>query len=288
VLKQFLNNYFGFNKQQRNGIYVLCTISTVLLIIRIAYPYFMKPIDIKVEQIELMEEEIEAKRSNALSNQSNRTFQLFAFDPNTVSYNELIKLGLTERTAATFIKFRSKGFVFKQVSDLKKIYGLNERTFEALEPYVVIKHQSNQYKTVAAKNNKVARSNIKKIELNTADSIMLVELKGVGPAYAKRILKYRSLLGGFTKTEQIKEVYGMTNELFELICSQITINSNAISKFNINSIDFKTLNKHPYVSYEITKQIMNYRKQNKITEQNLMDMLQDEETVNKLKPYLTY
>ncbi|MFO0356056.1 MAG: helix-hairpin-helix domain-containing protein [Sphingobacteriaceae bacterium] len=288
MLKQFLNNYFGFNKQQRNGIYVLCTISTVLLIIRIAYPYFMKPIDIKVEQIELMEEEIEAKRSNALSNQSNRTFQLFAFDPNTVSYNELIKLGLTERTAATFIKFRSKGFVFKQVSDLKKIYGLNERTFEALEPYVVIKHQSNQYKTVAAKNNKVARSNIKKIELNTADSIMLVELKGVGPAYAKRILKYRSLLGGFTKTEQIKEVYGMTNELFELICSQITINSNAISKFNINSIDFKTLNKHPYVSYEITKQIMNYRKQNKITEQNLMDMLQDEETVNKLKPYLTY
>ncbi len=288
MLKQFLNNYFGFNKQQRNGIYVLCTISTVLLIIRIAYHYFMKPIDVKVEQIELMEEEIEAKRTNALSNQSNRTFQLFAFDPNTVSYNELIKLGLTERTAATFIKFRSKGFVFKEVSDLKKIYGLNERTFAAIEPYVVIKHQSNQNKTVDAKNNTVARSNIKKIELNTADSIMLVELKGVGPAYAKRILKYRTLLGGFTKTEQIKEVYGMTNELFELICSQITINPNAISKFNINSVDFKTLNKHPYVSYEITKQIMNYRKQNKITELNLMDMLQDEETVNKLKPYLTY
>jgi competence protein ComEA len=208
----------------------------------------MKPIDFKVEQIELMEEEIETKRSNALSNQSNRMVQLFAFDPNTVSYNELIKLGLSERTAATFIKFRNKGFVFKEVSDLKKIYGLNERTFAALEPYVVIKHQSNQNKTVDAKNNPVARTNIKKIELNTADSIMLVELKGVGPAYAKRILKYRSLLGGFTKTEQIKEVYGMTNELFELICSQITINSNAISKFNINSIDFKTLNKHPYVS----------------------------------------
>jgi competence ComEA-like helix-hairpin-helix protein len=248
----------------------------------------MKPIEVKVEQIELMEEEIEAKRTNARIKHANKTFHLFAFDPNTVSYNELIKLGLSERTAATFIKFRNKGFVFKEVSDLKKIYGINEKTYAALEPYVVIKHQTNQYKTDNTKNNTVARNTVKKIELNTADSIMLVELKGVGPAYAKRIIKYRTLLGGFTKTEQIKEVYGMTNELFELICSQITINPKAISKFNINSIDFKTLNKHPYVSYEITKQIMNYRKQNKINENNLMDVLQDEETVNKLKPYLTY
>ena len=288
MLKQFLNNYFGFNKQQRNGIYVLCTISTVLLLIRISYPYFIKPIDIKVEQIELMEEEIESKRTNALSNQNNKKLHPFAFDPNTVSYNELIKLGLSERTAATFIKFRNKGFVFKQTSDLKKIYGLNEKTYTALVPYVVIKSQPKNIRSVDAKNNTVSNSSIKKIEINTADSLLLVELKGVGPAYAKRILKYRSLLGGFTRVDQLKEVYGMTNELFELICSQITLNPNAISKFNINSVDFKTLNKHPYVSYEITKQIMNYRKQNKITEYNLMDMLQDEETVNKLKPYLIY
>lgn len=288
MFKQFLNTYFGFNKQQRNGIYVLCTISTLLLIIRITYPYFIKPTSIHVEQIEMMEEEISEKKDHSVSQDSKRTIQLFAFDPNTVSCDELLKLGLSERTASTFIKFRTKGFVFEQASDLKKIYGLNERSYIALEPYVVIKKRTNSNKTNDPKNTKQATSTFKKIELNTADSLALIELKGVGPGYAKRILKYRSLLGGFVKLEQVKEIYGMTDELYELIISQSTLDTKAITKFNINTIDFKSLNKHPYVSYEITKQIMNYRKQNKINELNLMDMLQDEELVNKLKPYLTY
>src|SRR5437660_80245 len=39
------------------------------------------------------------------------------------------------------------------------------------------------------------------IELNTADSAKLTELKGIGPSFARRIVNYRNRLGGFIRKE---------------------------------------------------------------------------------------
>lgn len=289
MLRNFLNNYFGFNKQQRNGIYILCCISALLLLIRIIYPYFITQDEIQVEQIEMFEDSITEKQTRHSSNTfTYKPSTLFAFDPNTISLEDLIKLGFKERTANTFIKFRSKGFKFKQVQDLKKVYGISEQMYKTLEPYVVINSINKQTANEFKSNQKETVSSTIKIELNTADSLTLIELKGVGPSYAKRILKYRSLLGGFIHMDQLKEIYGMTVELSSLIQSQCVIDAGKINKININTIDFKALNKHPYVSYETTKQIFNFRRSTKITEANLMDALQDVELVDKLKPYLTY
>ena len=43
-------------------------------------------------------------------------------------------------------------------------------------------------------------------ELNSADSLDLVQLYNIGPTIARRILKYRSLLGGYFCKEQLHEV----------------------------------------------------------------------------------
>jgi len=289
MLQQFLNNYFGFNKQQRNGLFVLCCISVLLLIIRLSYPSFIKPLPLQIENITMFEEDINLSKASAKKNYSFYKFKgaLFPFDPNTASLEDLVKLGIREKTAQTLIKFRNKGFKFKQKEDLKKIYGLNENTYLKLEPYILIKNISepkNESKTSTLASSK----NSLKVELNNADSIALIALKGVGPGYAKRILKYKSMLGGFANMLQLKEVYGMTDELYALIESQCIINSAVVTKININAIDFKALNKHPYISYELTKQICNFRKTVKISEVNIKDVIQDDELVSKLSPYLLY
>lgn len=289
MIQKFLNNYFGFNKQQRNGFYILCCISICLFIIRLTYPLFIELTPITIENLPLVEEEINSKR--ALSKNNNYGFnskaKLFAFDPNTASAEELVKLGLREKTAQTLIKFRSKGFVFKQKTDLKKIYGLSEKLYFRLEPYIVIKH-SNNTRTWEKSNAYSKKNSQTKLELNGADSLALIDLKGVGPGYTKRILKYRSILGGFASIEQIKEVYGMTDELYELIKSQCSVNATLLKKININTVDFKVLNKHPYVSYELTKQIFNSRKNGPISEITIKDVIQDDELTNKLLPYLEF
>lgn len=210
---------------------------------------------------------------------------LFPFDPNTVSKEELIQLGFKEKAAQTFIKFRNKGFVFKQKEDVQKIYGVSEALYAQIEPYILIKNSVGIKKDAPTGS---ATSMSKKLELNTADSLSLIELKGVGPGYAKRILKYRSLLGGFADIAQVKEIYGMTDELYQLIASQCTVNTAAIKKININSVDFKTLNKHPYIDYELTKHIFNFKKTAPISEVNLLQVIEDEELLVKIKPYVEY
>ena len=230
----------------------------------------------------MVEEELGTKERK-----NNSTGSLFPFDPNTVSKNELVKLGLKERTAQTFVKFRSGGFVFKQKEDIQKIYGITPELYKRLEPFVII-NKRGYTGTSANSTGSYGNTNTKKLELNNADSASLVELKGVGPGYAKRILKYRELLGGFVDIEQIREVYGMNEDLYKLIVTQCVVNSTFIKKLNINMVDFKTLNKHPYIDYELTKHIFSFKKNTPISQTNLADVIEDEQTLKKIEPYLEY
>jgi len=97
------------------------------------------------------------------------------------------------------------------------------------------------------------------IEINTADSALLVRLYGIGPSFAGRILKYRGMLGGFFSTEQLLEVYGMDSSRYNGILENIHVDTSQISKISVNEADFKTLLHHPYLDYETVKLIVNYR-----------------------------
>ncbi len=255
------------------------------------YPYFITPANIQIANIALVEEEIDAKRNSEFDSKTSaeNLGTVFPFDPNSITKAELIKLGLKERTAETFIKFRNRGFVFKQKEDLQKIYGISPKLYSQLEPYILIKNTNAiANKKDASTSSALASNSGKKLELNSADSLALIELKGIGPGYAKRILKYRSLLGGFTSIQQVKEIYGMTDDLYQLIASQCTINSSSIKKININTVDFKALNKHPYIDYELTKRIFILKKNGKITEENIAETIEDDLLTAKIKPYLEY
>ncbi len=285
--KNWLNSYFGFNKQQRNGIYVLCVLSFLLLVVRLLYPYMLPVEKIEVANIEIAEQELDSLLSlKTKQHQKNGTnHPLFAFDPNTVSKEELIRLGFWERTANTFLKYRSKGAVFRKKEDLKKVYGISEKFYSRLEPYIIITFVHSKS---INNNNKTETTTKALLELNTADSVALINLKGIGPGYAKRILKYRWMLGGFYSIEQIREVYGMTDELFALIQQQCSVNPAGLKKLNINTADFRTVNKHPYMSYELTKQLFNFRKNGTIKPEDLPMIIQDDAIVQKLLPYLDF
>jgi competence protein ComEA len=295
-LIKLVNNYFGFNKQQRNGLLILCCISFALLLIRIFYPYFIVPKKIIVKNLPLIESKIDSafeysknKYSKNYNEKINKS-QLFVFNPNTVSLQELIKLGFREKTANTYIKFRSRGFKFKQKEDLKKIYGVSDYLYNMLEPYILIdnKGENNSYsksnENSSSKNNKGK----KVVELNSCDSLDLIDLKGIGPSYAKRILKYRSMLGGFFAVEQIKEVYGFTDELYAEVKPFIKVDPTLIKKININGDDFKTVNKHPYLSYELTKQIFNFKRKTPITASNFKEVINDEAVYTKVLGYINF
>ena len=125
----------------------------------------------------------------------NKPLTPFIFDPNTITEVDLMKLGLPDRLVKTILNYRSKGGRFYDKEDLRKIYGLREEQYRVLEPYVNI---PSRIRTgfVTSKTSPV-KVPVHIVNLNSADSAELDGLRGIGPAFALRIIRYRDLLGGF-------------------------------------------------------------------------------------------
>jgi competence ComEA-like helix-hairpin-helix protein len=298
MVNSFLNNYFGFNKQQRNGLILLSIISLILFLVRIIYPSFITPDKIEIKNLPLIEQTLDSSyqlsqdRFSGNVTKENTALNLFVFDPNTITNQQLQQLGFNKKSAQTFLKFRDRGFVFKEKIDLKKVYGISDNFYSKLEPYIIIENKNSAANLNSNKSESnvtaSANKNQTKVELNTADSLALLDINGIGPAFAKRILKYRSLLGGFVSVEQLKEVYGFTDEMFEKIKPNVTANAELIKKINLNKDDFRTVNKHPYLSYELTKTLFDWRKKTVITAVNLKDIINQDQAYNKLMPYISF
>ena len=194
--------------------------------------------------------------------------ELFNFDPNTASKQELLKLGFSNKTVNTIKKYINAGGRFYGKKDMLKIYGLNKDRYNDLESYIIIKKESQ-----------VERINNKTIDLNSSDSTELMKLSGIGQKLANRIIKYRNLLGGYVIKNQLLEVYGIKPELYENIKERIIVDSLFISKIDINFAGFKEILKHPYFDYNSVKKIINFRSKNgmflNIYELNTSDLLND-------------
>lgn len=167
-----------------------------------------------------------------------RKVESFPFNPNTVSVEDLVRLGLSEKQALTIENYRSKGGVFRSRSDFKKMYVVSDSLYERLEPFI----------------------DIPKLELNGADSTALVSLHGIGPYYARKIIEYRERLGGFHSPEQLLEIYGMDEERFAPIRSCVKTDTSLIRRMQIWEMSEESLASHPYIGRTAARSIIRYKK----------------------------
>ena len=130
-----------------------------------------------------------------------------------------------------------------------------------------------------------------KIDINLADTTSLMKIPGIGHSYATRILKFRRLLGGYYSIEQLKEVYGMYEELYDKIIPFFEVSCDSIVLIPINKASLDCLNAHPYIDFYQAKAILEMRKK-KGRIQNINELsLLDEFTVDDLdrvKNYLSF
>lgn len=197
---------------------------------------------------------------------------LFAFDPNTVSADSLQLMGFTPRQALTIINYRNKGGVFRRKEDFAKMYVVDSSRYRMLESYISIPPQSVPVgkggNTKVTKKvqpdipvlNSAKASEIGSVygdkvvknrymcNLNTADSAALVKLYGIGGHYARKIMQYRSRLGGsFADTRQLLEIEGFDMQRFERIEGNIFVREEDIRKISLSGADRGFLEKHPYI-----------------------------------------
>jgi DNA uptake protein ComE-like DNA-binding protein len=127
------------------------------------------------------------------------------------------------------------------------------------------------------------------IELNSADTFLLQKLRGIGPSYARRIVKYRERLGGYINKSQLLEIWGMDTSRYNAIREHLIVNPDSVHRVNLNTVTFKKLLSHPYFPFEITKAIMIYRKDHKkflsIRELKSIKAISDS-AYQKISPYV--
>ena len=129
------------------------------------------------------------------------------------------------------------------------------------------------------------------LDLNDCDSAALESLPGIGPVLSVRIIKYRNLLGGYASIDQLKEVYGLSEETIELISPRVFADSLAVRKIRVNEADFKVLARHPYFQIAEVSAILKYRElKGVITDIGVMveNKLISTETAQKIGAYLDF
>lgn len=185
----------------------------------------------------------------------------FPFNPNTADSATLIKVGLKSWQVKNLLAYRRAGGRWKDADDFKRLYGLSEEEYQRLRPYIQIpppvkdvyfteKDRVRQDSLRQLRPEKFAELTV--LDLNTVDTLTLRKIPGIGVGYSRAIVSYRQRLGGFVSVAQLKDIEGLPDRIEEWF----TIDENAeVNRISINKSDFKTLVRHPYLSYEQVKVI---------------------------------
>jgi competence ComEA-like helix-hairpin-helix protein len=254
---KWLTDYFDLRRGERRGAAILLSLILVLIAAQFLVKYIIPQPQYDFTKIQAMADDFQRDKGTASENDESQDFfeaertaqsTLFRFDPNTLDEAGFKKLGLPGKIASNIIKYRSKGGRFRKPEDFRKIYGLTGAKFEELRPYIVIPEAVSPSTASTIVN------------INTADSAALVSLHGIGPAFASRIIKYRNLLGGFCRKEQLLEVYGLDSKRYKGFESKITV-SGPVHKLNINTASLEEMKRHPYLKTKLAAAIIEYRGQ---------------------------
>ena len=290
------DSYFYFTKKERNAFLVLITLVAVIIICsRVVFYYQSKRAfsNLTFPEIKSWVEAPREKYPSRFENKSapekdvQEPATLFYFDPNSKDELSMQKLGFSKKLISTIINYRNKGGKFREANDLDKIWGMPASFAGELKPYVRIKEHKREYEDKGS--GQVLQKKIKVVDINSADSLALLELPGIGPVLSSRIIRFRERLGGFISIDQVGETFGLPDSSFKKIKPLLKLSSTDIKKIDLNLAGLEDLKKHPYIRYNLAKLIISYRQQHgpfhQVSDLKAI-MVLDDSSFQRIQPYV--
>ena len=170
-----------------------------------------------------------------------RNVESFRFNPNTVTEDELCRLGFSPKQAASIVEYRNKGGRFRRKSDFARSFVVSDSIYRRLEPYV----------------------DIPLIDLNLADSAAFDSLPGIGGWFASKMVAYRKELGGYSYKEQLMDIWKFDREKYDKLSDLITLDPIHVRPYPLWTHTADSLRLHPYIrNYETARAIVLFRENN--------------------------
>lgn len=228
--------------------------------------------------------------------QASQKVELFAFDPNTATESDFLRMGLPKWTVKSILNYRAKGGLFRGKTDFQKIYTLDGEDYLRLEPYITIGAvatlESPRPVAYSGGNGENAPHFVAKgpLDINRASMEDWQRLPGIGEKRARQIVNFRESLGGFLSVGQVGEMYGLPDSVFQKIRPMLEIGSVEVRKINLNAATAEDLDAHPYISGKQAKLIVAYREQHgafaSVDDLAKIAVFSDKKWLEKVRPYL--
>lgn len=306
-----VKDYFTFSKKDRVAVFILITLIIVVFFLPDFFPKAKDTLRVNNELSKQINELKDKSSTQKFSSNKEENFEpyqpsanvyykpnesvLFYFDPNIISVDDWIKLGVKEKTANTIQKLLAKGFRFRKPEDIKKVFGISAQKAEQLIPFIQIKQNNvTETNTVFEKKNteKTTFSKLSiSIDINNSDTADWIQLKGIGSKLSYRIVNFREKLGGFISIHQVAETFGLPDSTFQKIKPQLILNTIHVRKININKTTVDELRSHPYIKWNIANAIIQHKNQHgnysSIDDLKKIVIINDS-IFQKISPYLSF
>ena len=164
----------------------------------------------------------------------------FRFNPNTVSVEDLCRLGFTYKQAMAIDNYRKKGGRFRRKEDFARSFVVSDSVYKRLQHYV----------------------EIPLVDLNLADSAAFDALPGIGGWFASRMLEYRNQLGGYSYKEQLMDIWKFDKEKYDALSDLIVVSPEHVKYYPLWTLPADSLRLHPYIGDYSAKGIVLYREHN--------------------------
>ncbi len=303
-------SYFTHYRAERNATLTVAVLIILIIFGTQLYVSFYKhpPLDPEVLAILLDSSENRVVADTGFVQKTfdfvKRDVEYFKFNPNTLSDSGYASLGFSQKQIQTLRKYMAKGGVFRTKQDFGKLYFVDDELFESISPYIELPDKLDKYEKKYDRQSPMPTRKWSDtaetkpyefkeitIELNSADTTELKQLKGIGSYFAKRIIAYREKLGGFHSLAQLLEIKKITPETIDLFADKATIDLSQIKRINVNRATAQELSAHPYLSFDMANRIVNHREKQKrfdsikeLTDAGLLNA----ELSLKLAPYLSF
>jgi competence ComEA-like helix-hairpin-helix protein len=297
---------FSFNHRERNGIVVLMILMVLLMAIHWSLPYYF-PNNIHFEYTELENLASQLKTESSIYSGSSSSMNSISasdepfkietpnpefFNPNDGLATDWVWTGLSTSQIRSILKYIEKGGRFKVKSDVSKMYVISPEMYQKIEPYLLLPDTIVRNAKEFKSNTEMEKPDVLEpllVNINTADTTELKALKGIGSYYAKQIVEYRERLGGYYQIDQLYEIERLREETIQMIEPFIIFDTTIIRKVHINSDKASVLVRHPYITWNMAKNIEDHRafkKRFKTVDELLTIGLLTDELYSKLAPYL--
>lgn len=281
-----IREFFQYSLREQRGIILLIGLLFITLAVR-CWP--LPPVDHRVELVfATLDSSNQAHRHEPVvehesSNKKLQTWQLTMFDINYAKAKELRHMGFSNQFISDWFTLKqSIGFV-KSFEAFESLELLSDQDLQRVKPFL----DFTRYVAFPRPQKRIEEKHSIILALNSCDTSELKSLPGIGTTFAKRIIAYRNLLGGFYSKQQLKEVYGIDSQLYNTI-EVLVVTDEFHPTIDVNTATLNELKKHPYITYKQAKAITNYRAQHgsfqRLSDLNKLYLI-DDDWLQKVRPY---